>query len=81
MIRSESAAGVARVRFDRLEKKNAITTQMYLQLAEALAAADADASVHAILLHGSADCFTSSSVSARSASRHTAHPTRRPGKP
>jgi enoyl-CoA hydratase/carnithine racemase len=50
---------VARVRFDRLEKKNAITTQMYLQLAEALAAADADASVHAILLHGSADCFTS----------------------
>ncbi|HEY9529788.1 MAG TPA: enoyl-CoA hydratase [Burkholderiales bacterium] len=59
MIRSESAAGVARVRFDRLEKKNAITTQMYLQLAEALAAADADASVHAILLHGSADCFTS----------------------
>ena len=59
MVRSESAAGVARVRFDRLDKKNAITAQMYLQLAEALAAADADAGVRAILLHGSADCFTS----------------------
>jgi len=50
---------VARVRFDRLDKKNAITAQMYLQLAEALAAADADPEVCAILLHGSADCFTS----------------------
>ncbi len=59
MIRSETAGGVARVRFDRLDKKNAITAQMYLQLAEALAAADADAQVRAILLHGSADCFTS----------------------
>lgn len=50
---------MARVRFDRLDKKNAITAQMYLQLAEALAAADADPEVRAILLHGSADCFTS----------------------
>jgi enoyl-CoA hydratase/carnithine racemase len=58
LIRSEAAAGVARVRFDRLDKKNAITAEMYLQLAEALAAADADAGVRAILLHGSADCFT-----------------------
>ncbi len=59
MIRSETAGRVARVRFDRLDKKNAITAQMYLQLAEALAAADADREVRAILLHGSADCFTS----------------------
>ncbi len=58
MIRSETAGRVARVRFDRPEKKNAITTEMYLQLAEALAAADADGEVRAILLHGSADCFT-----------------------
>lgn len=50
---------MARVRFERLDKKNAITAEMYLQLAEALAAADADAQVRAILLHGSADCFTS----------------------
>lgn len=59
MIRSDTAGRVARVRFDRLDKKNAITTEMYLQLAEALAAADADAQVRAILLHGSAECFTS----------------------
>src|SRR6266849_1001287 len=31
---------------------------MYVQLAEALAAADADREVRAILLHGSRDCFT-----------------------
>jgi enoyl-CoA hydratase/carnithine racemase len=31
---------------------------MYVQLAQALAAADADAGVRAVLLHGSADCFT-----------------------
>ena len=58
MIRSEIAGRVARVRFDRLDKKNAITAQMYTQLADALAAADADANVGAILLHGSAECFT-----------------------
>ena len=59
MIRSELAGRVARLRFDRPDKKNAITAEMYLQLAEALAAADADAEVRAILLHGTAECFTS----------------------
>jgi enoyl-CoA hydratase/carnithine racemase len=59
LIRSEAAGGVARVRFDRPDKKNAITAEMYLQLAEALASADADREVCAILLHGTAECFTS----------------------
>jgi enoyl-CoA hydratase/carnithine racemase len=58
VIRSETGRGVARIRFDRPEKKNAITTQMYGQLADALAAADADDTVRAVLLHGTADCFT-----------------------
>jgi enoyl-CoA hydratase/carnithine racemase len=49
---------VARIELARLEKKNAITTEMYVQLAEALAAADADREVRAVLLHGSRDCFT-----------------------
>src|SRR6185503_789581 len=40
------------------EKKNAITTEMYAQLGEALARADADAQVRAVLIHGSRDCFT-----------------------
>jgi enoyl-CoA hydratase/carnithine racemase len=59
LIRSESAERVARIRFDRLDKKNAITAEMYAMLGAALAAADADREVRAILLHGSPDCFTS----------------------
>jgi len=54
----EVAEGVATVRLERLEKKNALTIEMYNELAAALAAADADHAVHAILLQGSADCFT-----------------------
>lgn len=55
---SRIAGRVARVELNRPEKKNAITAQMYVQLAEALAAADADPQVRAILLSGSRDCFT-----------------------
>ena len=58
MIKSETANGVARIRFDRLDKKNAITVQMYAQLGAALAAADADKQVRAVLLSGTAECFT-----------------------
>jgi len=58
LIRSETRERVARVRFDRLDKKNAITAAMYAQLGAALAAADADAQVRAVLLQGSAECFT-----------------------
>jgi enoyl-CoA hydratase/carnithine racemase len=58
LIKSETSGRVARIRFDRLDKKNAITREMYTQLAQALAAADADANVRAILLHGAPDCFT-----------------------
>lgn len=49
---------VAAVQLARPEKKNAITAEMYVALAEALAAADADPQVRAILLHGASDCFT-----------------------
>jgi enoyl-CoA hydratase/carnithine racemase len=58
LIKSETKDRVARVRFDRLDKKNAITVQMYAQLGAALAAAEADPQVRSVLLHGSADCFT-----------------------
>lgn len=58
MIKSETAGSVARIRFERLDKKNAITREMYTQLAQALAAADADDSVRAVLLCGSTECFT-----------------------
>jgi enoyl-CoA hydratase/carnithine racemase len=59
LIKSESRDRVARIRFERLDKKNAITREMYVQLARALADADADPQVRVLLLHGSADCFTS----------------------
>jgi enoyl-CoA hydratase/carnithine racemase len=58
LIKSETRDRVARVRFDRLDKKNAITAEMYALLADALAAAEADREVRAILLQGAADCFT-----------------------
>lgn len=58
MIQSETQERVARIRFDRPDKKNAITREMYTQLAQALAAADADAGVRAVLLSGTAECFT-----------------------
>jgi enoyl-CoA hydratase/carnithine racemase len=51
-------ARVARVRFNRIDKKNAITAEMYPMLGSALAAADADPQVRAVLLHGTAECFT-----------------------
>lgn len=49
---------VAFIELARPEKKNALTGEMYGQLAAALSAADADAQVRAIVLHGSQDCFT-----------------------
>jgi enoyl-CoA hydratase/carnithine racemase len=58
LVRAETQHRVAHVVLDRPEKKNAITAEMYVQLAQALAAADADARVRAILLSGSKDCFT-----------------------
>jgi enoyl-CoA hydratase/carnithine racemase len=58
LIKSETRERVARIRFDRLDKKNAITVEMYAQLGRALAAADADPQVRAVLLSGTAECFT-----------------------
>ena len=58
MIKTEITGRVARVRFDRLDKKNAITPDMYAMLGKALADADADKQVRAVLLHGTAECFT-----------------------
>jgi enoyl-CoA hydratase/carnithine racemase len=57
-IRTKVENRVASVELARPEKKNALTAQMYQGLAAALAAADADPQVRAILLHGTQDCFT-----------------------
>ena len=58
MIKSELAGRVARIRFDRVDKKNAITPEMYALLGKALTDAEADSQVRAVLLHGTAECFT-----------------------
>jgi enoyl-CoA hydratase/carnithine racemase len=54
----ETRDRVARIELARLDKKNALTQEMYGAMAEALAAAEADAVVRVVLLHGARDCFT-----------------------
>ena len=49
---------VKRVEIDRADKKNALTQAMYAAMTDALLAADADAAVRVILIHGKPDCFT-----------------------
>jgi enoyl-CoA hydratase/carnithine racemase len=49
---------VARIRFDRIDKRNALTADMYAQLGAAFRAAEDDAGVRSVLLHGTEECFT-----------------------
>ena len=49
---------VLELRFNRPDKKNAITSAMYAQLADALAAAAKDDGVHAVTLGGEGGIFT-----------------------
>jgi len=51
-------AGVLTATFNRLEKKNSISSAMYAQLAEALARARDDASVRAMVIQGHESVFT-----------------------
>ncbi len=57
-VRTSTAERIASVELHRPEKKNALTGEMYLAMSEAITRAEADASVHVILLHGQPDCFT-----------------------
>ncbi|HEX4355431.1 MAG TPA: enoyl-CoA hydratase-related protein, partial [Polyangiales bacterium] len=57
-ISIERDGGVTTLRMDRPEKKNAITFAMYTALADALAEADRDDSVRALLLCGAGGNFT-----------------------
>lgn len=56
--RPQSAPGVSVIRFNRPEKKNAITDAMYRAMIEALQDADADADVRAIAFLGTEGCFS-----------------------
>lgn len=55
----ETRDRITRIELNRPEKKNALSPDMYAAMAQALKAADADAQVRAVLIHGQRDCFTS----------------------
>ena len=58
MIKTETRERIASIEIARIDKKNALTGAMYDAMAAALAAAEADNAVRAILIHGTRDCFT-----------------------
>ena len=58
-IRTGVLNGVATIEIARPEKKNALTGEMYTAMAEALAAAQADGAVRAVLITGQPGIFTS----------------------
>ncbi|MDB5896249.1 MAG: enoyl-CoA hydratase [Rhodoferax sp.] len=57
-ILKHTEAGVMTITFNRLEKKNSITAAMYAELADALAAASADASVRVVVFQGHETIFS-----------------------
>lgn len=57
-INTRTQNNIAIIEIARPERKNAITSTMYQQMADALAAAQSDAAVRAIVIHGQADIFT-----------------------
>ena len=58
-IKTATVNGVATIEIARPEKKNALTMVMYTAMAEALRAAQADATVRAVLITGQPGIFTS----------------------
>ncbi len=56
-ILQAAEGGVLRLGFDRPARRNAMTGAMYAALADALAQADGDGAVRAVLLHGSEEAF------------------------
>lgn len=57
-ILSSKANGILTLEFNRLERKNAITSAMYQAMADAINDADQDAAVRAILITGKPEIFT-----------------------
>ena len=57
-IAVETRDRVTRIEIARIDKKNALTVEMYAAIGQALSAAEADPQVRAMLIHGKPDCFT-----------------------
>ena len=51
-------AGVATISFNRLERKNSITSAMYASMADALEQAATDAAVHVVVFQGHETVFS-----------------------
>lgn len=58
IVTSGPVAGVFEIEIDRIEKKNAITEAMYIDLSAALNKADTDPNTRVVLLYGQSFCFT-----------------------
>ena len=58
-IKTATVNGVATIEIARPEKKNALTQAMYSAMADAIAAAEADPAVRAVLITGQPGVFTS----------------------
>jgi enoyl-CoA hydratase/carnithine racemase len=54
---TETAARIARIQLNRIEKKNALTADMYQAMGDAIRAAEDDPQARVLLIHGQADCF------------------------
>jgi enoyl-CoA hydratase/carnithine racemase len=57
-ISLQRLGAIQKIGFNRPDRKNAITAQMYQVIADALNAAADDAEVRVVLLHGSLTCFS-----------------------
>jgi len=58
MIKIDTRESIAGIELARVDKRNALTAAMYAAMTDALAAAESDPGVRAILIHGTSDCFT-----------------------
>ncbi|MBL8645430.1 MAG: enoyl-CoA hydratase/isomerase family protein [Rhodospirillaceae bacterium] len=58
LIQTERDGAILTLRFNRADKKNAITAAMYAGAAQALKAAEADGTVRVVIITGAGDAFT-----------------------
>ena len=58
LITTQMQDSVLTIRFNRAEKKNALTQVMYGELADHCKRAAADSAIRAVLIGGTADCFS-----------------------
>lgn len=71
-----SEAGVTTITFNRVDKKNSITRDMYAAMADALDAAKADASVRVVVFQGDVAIFSAGMTLATSCSSRLPRRTR-----